>query len=407
MQKILINFWWVVLWCLIVLTNSHIEPSDLLTTASAMDTSQYLRIAEAAPGLPAQGSNLIFHGAQRILFPYLAGLLANLVGQTPWTMFQGIVHLMTFLTALIFWKTTQRVTKGNFHLSSILTTLLICHPFLFRLELTFSGFFNDAIFNLGLCIFAHGIVYGSKRAKCLGLLIMIPAKQTALLVIPAMMAVEFVTGEPSKKEAFKFWLPILFLAALYYTIVSSIIYPFCVYNTTSDMAFGLVHWIENASNINDFVQLLEFIGRGILGLLPPVAVICGAVFAGRQIRALWSDKRMFVLFLSSIAQPLISGPAVTGASIQRLLSLGLIPLLLCLAALLQGLKFKGPRALVAIFCASFLGSFHHLFSKIGPDPGLRSWFFVLYFFGSSLVGLLIYATLCGHPISTHENHKDS
>ena len=396
--KILLKYSWFVLWSFIVLTNSHIAPSDPLTRISALDTTIYLDIANAVPGLPSNGSNLVYHGAQRIFFPYLLGVAANLTGLSAWKLFQIAVHICTLLTTTIFWRTLCRLTK-NKDLILLLTAILICHPFLFRLQTTFSGFVNDAIFNLGMAIFCYGLLFGSTRITTLGISIMIPAKQTVFIILPVMTIAELVFSGKSRLKTMFYWGVLTAATGAYYYFIDLIISPFSTHNTTKGMALGFWLWLQDSSNWESIMQLIIFLSRAGLGLLPAIAILCAIVWSQSMRKPSKQEYMFAMLFGASIAQPFISGPATTDASIQRLISLGLLPLLIFLVPSLSTIRFRPPFFGWPVILASILGSTHHLFSWVGPDLSLRYLFLALYTASATILGFVVYRSLNSVPIS--------
>lgn len=370
---------WIVAWCLMALTNSHIHYNDFLTQISAMDTSIYLAIADSAPDLPAVGSNLVFHGAQRFLFPYLVGLASKFFGISSWFSFQLIVQVSSFVTILFLSRTLKLVDKSNQNWNSILLCIAVFHPFLFRLQIGFSGFVNDAIFLAGLSIFTYGLVRTSISYKFFGLLIMIPSKQTVFLIVPIMYLAELVFSKGPKIRIHVLWLPILIFMGVYYVAISKLIGPFSSPNSTSSMALGFLHWAIEFDGIESFLQLLNFLARGLLGLFLPFLGFVSLSRFNFDVDKLDSSAKLIAsCFIAVILQPLISGPSITDASIQRLLSLGLPTLLILIAILGRQNFFVGNRKFLVLFGLLFLGSWHHLFSFIGPVLSYRYIFLSLY-----------------------------
>jgi hypothetical protein len=375
-------------------TNTHISPDDYLTHVSALDTSIFLSIADSAPAFPPSGSGLVYHGAQRLLFSYAMGLLAKTANVTSWQVFQAVVHALTFFTAGLFWRLSLRATSGNRHAATILTSMLICHPYLFRLELCFSGFVNDAIFSFGCTILTLSLLTRSLPLRLLAFAILIPAKQTVFVIFPALFLFEIFWGESSKRKTTAFWLTTIAATLVYYREIHILISPFSSPNTTNTMAFGLVNWIMTANNREAFAQLCEFIARGVLGLFPPIILFISIIVTGNWSKALSCNKKIIVLFLSAMAQPILSGPALTDASIQRLLSLGMAPFLVFLGYGIRNLRFRRTQDLLVVVALFAVNSSHHIFSRLlGPDLSLRYYFLAIYTICTSIIGVIIYRRL--------------
>lgn len=365
------------LWALMVVTNTHIDPTSYITQISALDTSIYLDIARSAPGLPQAGSKLVYHGAQRIFFPYLIGLFAKGTGLDVWLLFQLIVVLCTLVTVCIFWRIALHVCAGRRTPAIMMTSILICHPFLFRLQIAFAGFLNDAIFDVGLALFTCSLLIRSPTKRVLGVFLMIPTKQTVFLIMPFVFAAEWFLSPSRRRSTTVFWLSAITGTVLYYAVIKRIILPFSSPDTTASMALGLWTWVKSIHGPEALVQWMQFIGRGVLGLLPFVAVLGALRSEKRRIIVTDQNKILLVLSVATIAQPVISGPLITDASIQRLFSLGFIPMFAFLGASLKDMRFRSKWMLGATIATIFLGSIHHLFSFIGPDLTKRFVFLAL------------------------------
>jgi hypothetical protein len=132
------------------------------------------------------------------------------------------------------------------------------------------------------------------------------------------------------------------------------------------------------SNFN-LSQLFEFSGRFILFLFTLSPVIIMAKFNKQHVLAI-------IFFLIIGLQPILGGPATTGAGIQRLLALGL-PLLL---PILWSYKFT-RSTFVSFIGLEFLVSLHHHFS------------FLNYFEFSkySFLGIVVIVTFLSFSIIRH------
>ena len=158
---------WLIFSIALFATNSSILPTDHLTRISAYDTWIYLQIADAAPGVPPAGSDLVYHGAMRFLFPYILGMLAKLFGMTSWSMFRLASHILVSLTIAVFWSITGQLSK-SFYLRLVAAAALCFQVYLFRLQLAFSGFVNDTLNNLkaaAIFLFSRDLAYGNQQTN--------------------------------------------------------------------------------------------------------------------------------------------------------------------------------------------------------------------------------------------------
>lgn len=366
---------WIFFCIALFATNTNILPTDHLTRISALDTWIYLGIADAAPNLPASGSNLVYHGSMRFLLPYTLGLLAKFFHVSSWTMFRIAVHIGIAATMGIFWSVLCRLCKEQ-SIRLIALAIVCFHVYLFRLQLAFSGFLNDCLFNLGFAWALCAILTNKRLSLFLSVLVMGIGKQTVFFILPVTMAYTFLNDfrTAKAKQSVLFWVLTLSVLVAYYMIIHSIVLPFSSPVSTGSMAFGLITFFRTVPFGDAVKQFGAFMLLGLFGLLGPIFFLAPVV---KQSRTRMSETEifLFVLFLFSIVQPIMSGPLITDRSITRLEALGVIPLTLMTAyrADQNSLKLSYKWTLVCTILL-FFASFHHLFSILGPDQDLRSVF---------------------------------
>lgn len=380
-QNIILRSPWLLLSLILFATNSHISPEQYLTKISALDTSIYLAIAEAAPSLPANGSDLVYHGAQRFFLPYLLGVVSKATGISAWSLFQLATHLMVLFTLRTFWMLSGRFQVS--HGIRLVATAIFCfHVYLFRLHLTFSGFLNDGLFVLGFTYAIRSLLEKSQARLMLGILFMVIAKQTTVFVLPVLTAWTFIDADwkstPRHRLAI-FWAASWVILFAHFYVVAKIIQPFSSSATTFQMASGFMQWLRETPFLDAVSQYSIFLARGLLGILTPLLFFfivwrSHATDLKTTRSALW-----LALLGAAICQPFISGPAITGPSIQRLISLGIVPLL-GLTLQLPGIQcYKlSPKKAWAVVGIIVLASFHHLFSRLGPNLNYRYLFLAIH-----------------------------
>src|SRR6185295_6735550 len=91
--------------------------------------------------------------------------------------------------------------------------------------------------------------------------------------------------------------------------------------------------------------------------------------------------------VQTCALPILSGPVLGGKSATRLSSHGLIPLWAAMILILNGsaLKFNGTEKML-LFVATFLFSFHHIYTVIGPGNAI--WFAILYSLSAIMIAFI-------------------
>lgn len=370
--------WSWLFFCLVLFaTNSHISPDSHLTKITALDTTIYLAIADAAPSTPAPGSGLVYHGAMRFLFPYSLGLIAKALGLSSWSVFQATVHVLTLLTSAVFWKISGLLTK-SLQVRVLASAVLCFYVYLFRMELAFSGYLNDGLFVFGLTLSIWSILSGRPFYLFGSLAVMAIGKQTVFFVIPALITWTCVASNwKSRSHIWKglFWCLALIALFGHYLIIHSIVTPFSANATTSQMALGLYHWVRETPLLVAVDQFFRFFARGALGLFFPVVFLAIAIKKGTFRKMSSNQWCLLGLFLCAIAQPFLSGPAATEGSIQRLEGLGVVPLLcMALTFLPEDMSFPKSRMFFLSIGFIFVSSFHHLYSILGPNLELRNIF---------------------------------
>lgn len=383
-QSLRVSLVWTVLSGLLFVTNTTISPGDFLTKISALDSLIYLSIADSAPGLPPDGSNLVYHGAMRFLLPYTLGLLAKGLGVSSWAVFRVVVHLFIFATIGLFWNITGKL-RAHFSIRLIATALICFHVYLFRLQLAFSGFLNDALFVLGMTFGIWSILSKNRPALFSSILMMGIGKQTVFFVLPVFFVWSIFDEFDRRKwiGLATFWLCSVFSLVGYYALIHSIVSPFSTAVSTTNMAFGLISFMSSTPIVSGIKQLGAFFGLGFFGILGPIMMFLAVYIKGKK--DFNRDQACLLgLFIMAIVQPFLSGPLITDRSIMRLESLGILPFVLVAVSLAADRQLSVSKMYVRILVAIlFVASFHHLFSIIGPDMELRLWFSFLN------VGLLI------------------
>ena len=372
------SFIWFLMCLILFVTNTTILPNDFLTTISAMDSSIYLGIADSAPGLPVPGSNMVYHGAMRFLVPYVLGSISKIVGMTSWQIFRIAVHVLTLISVGLFWDMTGRL-KAHSSIRLLATSLLCFHVYLFRLQLSFSGFVNDAFFVFGFSWGIWSMLNKNYGTLFLSIVIMGIGKQIVFFVLPIFVLWSYLDFDiPVKRlKLGLFWIFTLSSLVGYYFWIHNIILPFSTPGSTKAMALGLIQWIKDTPFEVAGPQLIEFLALGCFGLLGPLLFILSIYLRSATVYSRLLGL-LLCLFLFAIVQPYLSGPTTTDRSIMRLEALGVIPLLLAgvvLAA--QNGIYISKKVLISTVLLIFMASFHHLFSIVGPNLELRKLFFLL------------------------------
>lgn len=355
-------------------TNSYpMLPADTdLIRYAAGDGFSYQVIAQAFPNLPASTGTLIdHHHAQRFSVPWLVGGVAQITGLSVQHAFRAsLIALMIVLITTIV--STLSMLNNEFHDQLLLMAILIFNPLVIRYYLAFPAIINDVAFILGVTLVVRGMISRPEVWIPLGTLIASASRQTALLIIPALVVWTVLrmrrAGRPSALVSLALAVSII-TPVIAYVVTDRISLPFSLPSFNSDMVTGLFTWISSSF---DVVVLAEFGVRGLLPILLVLVLLAGALYHANAPAPEARDLAivLVVLFVTIAAQPVLGGPDITGNNVGRLLMLGYVPLIMCLGLAMSWSKpRKAPSvAVVGVTAlALMIGSMHHITSLIGQN----------------------------------------
>lgn len=393
---------WALFCAALFVTNTSILPSDHLTHISAYDTWIYLSIADAAPGVPPAGSELVYHGAMRFLFPYILGILAKTFGMTSWSMFRVASHVLVSLTIAVFWAATGNLSK-NWYLRLLATAVLSFNVYLFRLQLAFSGFINDTLFVLSLTCAIYATLNRKHILLFFSILIMGIGKQTVFFVLPMFLAFSAVEAFQRSEwgKWFRYWIITIGALIGYYWLIHQIILPFSSLVSTKHMLLGLANFFMSAPFTETSKTFLIFVSLGIFGGLGSLLFIFTIWMRSKQ-KISPMIAWLAAFFLLSIVQPILSGPVITDRSIMRLEAIGTVPLILMALRVAEESNLCiQKRSCLTCIALLFAASFHHLFSIVGPDQSLR-----VIFASTHLALLFVFSYLFYRDLKPRDAHVD-
>ena len=232
------------------------------------------------------------------------------------------------------------------------------------------------------------------------MLVAICSRQTALLLLPPMLAWLTILWPKSKRQS------AIFVGA------TSTVMVFLIYGITSTVArkiagttvpietvTGLFIWVKNSPSIK---VIGEFGLRGMIGLALPMAILLATLRRYTSVLE-WSREdrlRMGLLLIFALmiaSQPVLGGPAVTGRDITRLVLLALPPLLAAFGVILSHTTLDAKfwqQALPLFMAIAAAASFHHTYSFLGIGTGAeRTNRFALVHFASGILLFLWLKTL--------------
>ncbi|MGE4233399.1 MAG: hypothetical protein AB7F43_08735 [Bacteriovoracia bacterium] len=379
--------WAAVFFVFIILTNRWLDWYSAIDFLTAHDADSYLAIAKAAPGLPEYG--ITYYYGQRFFSSWVVGCVSQFTGiEFEKTFFLFVV--LCFLGIAYVLLSYFKILKLPLKWAMVLFCLYFLNPYTTRYYLLIPGLLEDVVYTLGLSIVTLGMVKDSRSLMLGGFALSILGRQTALMALPGFLLWHWVV-----KDRFRFALICTALVICLYQWTSWVALSFAQGKTNNLWhIFALFGWL--ASERFSLIELLEFTLRLALPFL-----FCGAIFFGfatksysfsshpvkklfnairLAIDALWlvlvkRRRENWVLFLALVLmglgpslQPFLSSPWLTGRNAGRLSSLGLVAVVMALGFYLsqiRNVKAQGRRSFWIFFPIVF-GSFHHMFSIIGP-----------------------------------------
>jgi hypothetical protein len=341
-------------------TNLYVNPTDdrQQYADGYRDSFSYITMAEAAPGLP--DSLVPFHHAQRLAIPYTIGLAHDATEVGLHALFLLTVIGFGLGAVLLLVRTLSRIGSPWPHVV-VAAAILAMNPWTFRPYLAYAELVDDVGFVCGLAIIVHALVTGRVGLLLVGQVVASAGRQTGLLLLP-MIAVALWRAEPwCQIQPARRWLAAVgttAIATTIYVMTSRLATEFGQTNINVDHFVGLIAWMQSSFSAH---QLGAFIVAAAEAPFVPLVVLgVGSLMLRRRPSMLAAS---LLLGAGCIwAQPILAGPGITGGNIQRLMTLGLLPVVVAMAMLLQvadplGEKLRQAAPIVATLLA--LASMHH------------------------------------------------
>jgi len=342
------------------------------------DVSEYMKISKAAPYLTEE--KVGFHFAQRFFFSYLVGVTAKVFSIDS----KFFYYLFTLFIAVgiifVFIKSLEAL-KLSYESKLIAIWLLVCNPYTFRYYALVPGMSQGLLFNLGLTILFYGLITTQNLFLFLGVILAGLGRQTTILILPGILGwILFSTKWKSNyliKQRVAFSLGVVLCELVIY-LGTSYFAQMCATPSTNYAAIaGTYLWIKS-SNFS-FLEMTEFSLRIILPFLLTLSFILTFAFWGKNKAAFFRSPEFICscfITLSIIAQPFLAGPTIAGQSATRLSAHGLIPFLFSFAYIFKEntTLWKSPTSsftFIGILGLIFIGSFHHLYTVIGPSTAAQ------------------------------------
>lgn len=361
----------------LLLTNRWLDWSTGIKFLSANDILAYQQIAETSPHLPSEP--LFFHHAQRLIAPYLVGLIAKVTALSVPLVFRVAAFASMTIVILVFERLLRQFPLSQEDYGWCLAMLLL-NPYSFRYYGIVPGMLPDLVFVTGLSVLLLGLVQLSPRLVITGMAIATIGRQTAIVLIPGLLLWLWQSKpwqqQPLRPKLITIGLVITTTISLY-QFTGNIIRSFTLPDQNLEAVIGLVNWLQHHFSLG---TLLDHCLRLLLPLLMAIALLL--------IQHFNPDKEMIsnevpnphpnldasfwaCLLMASgiVAQPFLAGPSITGQNASRLAALAILPLLTALVIKLgqkSWLTASRPKLTVKVILTMALvgGSFHHLYTVL-------------------------------------------
>ena len=344
------------------------------------DSYSYLTIANAFPSLPYDAT-LWLHKSQRFVLPYVLGGVARMFGVPVEQVFRGFAVLVV-LGVVVLFRRILRYFALSIEMRMVLLGILILNAYMFRYHLAIPWMVSDLGFQLGVVLVLLGLLGERPGLTYVALLFATLSKQTALTLIPGVMAWIWLEWNAPRKVRVAHCLIVAALGPLVYLGTTWMVMSFSKPRVPIRYFVGLVEWIAGQFSL---VALSAFTARGLIGFALPVALFLSLAVT-RALPGGWYRNRRLWLCLALTASidltPFLAGPVMTGHSMPRLTMLGYVPVLVGLGIVLADtvlpIAVQQRLVFVSAFAAA-IGSFHHFYSFLGVlDPGPAGKFAAVY-----------------------------
>jgi hypothetical protein len=318
----------------------------------AADTRAYETIARAAPSLP--DGLLLRPFAERFPVHWLVGAVADATGAGLHSLYRGaqLVCLALMLVVVFEVLSTLRLSAGE---QLLALGVLAASAYPVHYLLAAPGMLSDGVFLLGLSLSLLGFVLGSFGLVLGGLVLGVLGRQTGVPV--AFAAAIWVAMAPA-------WRPTRWLRAGAVALVPLALWLalHLAADGFAESQRGGIHDLTGIGFLSDLGDVSAHLGRVLLGILVP-----GALVAGAWLRTRGDVPRGALLLAAAVAvQPLVLGPTSTGGNETRLAALAVPALAVAAGALLRGAQLRTwETALLA--AAIFVAGLHHRYTHVGLD----------------------------------------
>ncbi len=387
----------IILLFFVAATNKWMSMPEGISYVQADDSSSYLKIAQAAPGLPITPP--AFHHAQRFFPHYLIGSLSRLTGLDLGWLYSFFALLLSIATLALVQRLLVKIGVDPFF-RRILLACFAFSPYVFRYYWIAPTMLADLLFFVGLAIVFLALIEVRVGLLLFGGVLGLLGRQNMILVIPGVAL--WIAVVPAWKERFplsqRFLLGGIFAALVVGLFLASarFVASFASPQSVGAHTFlGLFLWMTSTDFTWHFLG--EHLLRVFLPEIPILLLVLSFLFAKPgSLRELMRAELLAAGLIAAalIAQSLLISPVEQGQNQSRQAIFSLLALVVASGYLFRRLKWRGSRPAAAGLLAFglVLMSFHHMYTVVGPSNVTHYVFWSLL---GSVTAAIAFFRICG------------
>lgn len=343
----------------ILFTNNYSSNSIFSEGSAARSGEYYFSIAENSPLF---SNEINHHHAQRFIFPFLIGYLANSFGIDLILIFK----FFTYINFLIIFLLNLYLCKYlllNFKNQLLIFGLIIFNPYIFRYFTLYPSMVVDLFFILSIYIFLVFLINNNKLLLYTSIFFALSSRQTGIFLLMGIIFFFILLFFFKKKNVFnlKDLVIISTISILIYFSIDWYLIGSGFTEFPSSAYLGLFHYLRFQF---DLKELLLFLFIPLLSLIPIILIIYDEKLIKFEFNLFLKLFLPIIISMLIILQPILGGPTWTGKNIIRLATLSYPFLIyLCLNIITYKKKIENYKIFfIVIFLTVW--SLHPTFSKI-------------------------------------------
>jgi len=342
---------------------------DAIRAGFAADARGYAQLARAAPGLPHRMHGFGYYNVQRFVPHWLIGLVSKATMLDLHLVYWIAATLVLLLIVFLADRLLVRVepTLGEY---AVGIGAIVASPYAFRFIAIAPATVSDGVFAAGVAAITLALLSGRPLLLAAGVLACVLGRPENMLVALPVLVVWLFLGDVWRDRPT--WPRVVQAAALAAFVVGT-------YVVTRRLAISIapteVPSFANATILGSLEALPgsarslgSHVARTLAGLTVPLALLAGALFAGRGMpvpRRAW----LCVALGLAVALPSLGlSPAWAAHNEPRLSTLAAVPLVVAAVDLIRSLPparraiVNRPAGIGALLLAVGFASLHHRFS---------------------------------------------